>query len=192
MPENVHVCPVWVGYLLASPIRRLFHSPASILDDHLRPGMTALDLGCAMGYFSIPMAQRVGPGGRVICLDVQERMLAALRKRATKARVLSTIEPRRTAGAGLGVADLAGSVDFALAFAVMHELPDQARALLELAAALAPSGRLLIAEPRGHVSAAAFEATLGLARAAGLEVVDHPRHARSWSALLTRTSTVRA
>ena len=86
-----HVCPVWVGYLLASPIRRLFHNPQQLLEDYVQPGMTVLDVGCAMGFFSIPMAKWVGPRGRVLCVDVQEKMLRSLKKRAQKNGLLDRI-----------------------------------------------------------------------------------------------------
>ena len=48
------VCPWWLGYFLASPIRKLVHDPRSILEAYVKSGMTALDIGCAMGFFSLP------------------------------------------------------------------------------------------------------------------------------------------
>ena len=60
------VCPWWVGYLLVSPIRRWFEKPEEVLGPHLESGATALDVGCAMGYFSLPLAELVGPDGRVV------------------------------------------------------------------------------------------------------------------------------
>ncbi len=177
-----HVCPWWIGYLLASPLRRLFHDPRAIVGPHVRAGMTVLDLGSAMGYFSLPMARMVGDGGRVVCVDVQERMLQALRRRAERAGLLSRLELRLAGPRALD--DLRAAVGFALAFAVLHEIPDQGQALGALAATLASDGRLLIAEPRHHVSPAAFEATLALARGHGLTVIERP--GRGLTALLGR------
>ena len=54
------VCPVWVGYLLASPLRKLFENPRKILSQYVKEGMKVLDIGCAMGFFSLPLAQMVG------------------------------------------------------------------------------------------------------------------------------------
>lgn len=184
---ETHVCPVWIGYLLASPLRRLFHNPEAIVGPYLRGGMVALDLGCAMGFFSIPMARLVGDTGRVVCVDLQEAMLRKLEARASRAGVRSRIEARLAGPGGLGLDDLAGRVGFALASAVMHEIPDQARAIEAVAAALAPSGRFLISEPKGHVTAAAFEATLERARAAGLELLERPRRTPGHGALLGKT-----
>jgi len=61
MAEKVY--PVWVGYLLASPIRKLFQNLHKILGHYIEKGMKVLDVGCAMGFFSLPLAGMVGPMG---------------------------------------------------------------------------------------------------------------------------------
>ena len=116
------VCPWWVGYLLVSPLRRLFHNPVTILGPHVNSGMTVVDIGCAMGFFSLPLAEMVGPGGRVVCVDLQERMMRPLNRRATKAGVSDRIETRVCRAHSLGLDDLNGKIDFALAFAVVQVL----------------------------------------------------------------------
>jgi ubiquinone/menaquinone biosynthesis C-methylase UbiE len=180
------VCPWWLGYLLASPIRRWFENPQDVLGPDLKSGATALDVGCAMGFFSLPLAELVGPTGRVICVDLQERMIRSLRKRAARAGVSDRIETRVCSTSSLGLGDLEGEVDFALAYAVVHEVPDAERFLAEIADALAPGGRLLIAEPRGHVSKEALEGTTAAAAKAGLSVIDRPEIKRSRTALLEK------
>ena len=119
-----HVCPWWVGYLLVSPLRSLFQKPERILGAYVREGMTVLDAGCAMGFFSLPLARMVGEKGRVICVDMQERMIRSLEKRANKAGLLDRIETRVCAPTNLELADLEGQVDFAVAIAVVHETRD--------------------------------------------------------------------
>ena len=180
------VCPWWAGYLLASPLRRWFEKPEEVLGPHLTSGATALDVGCAMGFFSLPMAELVGPTGRVVCVDLQERMIRSLRKRAARAGLADRIETRVCSARSLGLRDLEGEIDFALAYAVVHEVPDAAPFLAEIAEALAPGGRFLIAEPRGHVSEEALEATMAAAQKAGLSVVDRPGIKRSRTALLEK------
>jgi len=81
------VCPYWVGYLLISPLRRLFHNPEEILSPFVTTGMTVLDIGAAMGFFTLPLAGMVGPNGKVVSVDVQEKMLRSLQKRALKSKV---------------------------------------------------------------------------------------------------------
>ena len=180
------MCPWWIGYLLASPLRRLWQRPDAIVGPYVAEGMTVLEPGPGMGFFTLELARRVGPSGRVVAVDVQPRMLSGLRRRALKARLLDRIEPRRAGDGGMGIGDLAGRVDFVLAFAMVHEVPDPGRFFAEVAAALKPGGHVLLAEPRGHVSEADFAATLRLAASHGLAVVSRPDVKSSRAALLAK------
>ena len=72
------VCPWWLGYVLASPLRRWLQDPAAIVAPYVREGMTVLEPGPGMGFFTLELARRVGPKGRVIAVDVQPRMIAGL------------------------------------------------------------------------------------------------------------------
>lgn len=178
------VCPFLVGYLLIFPLRRLYQNPENILRPYVSPGMTVMDVGSAMGFFSLPMAAMVGPRGKVFCLDVQEKMLLTLRKRAVKAKLEERILPRLCRPDSLDVEDLAESVDFALAFAVAHEVPDERALFADLFRALKPDAPCLVAEPRGHVSKEEFLHTLSIAEHAGFRVLEAPPVAGSHTALL--------
>ena len=178
------VCPWWLGWLLASPIRKIWQDPARILVPHVREGMTVLEPGPGMGFFTLELARRVGPAGRVVAVELQPRMLAGLRRRAERAGLAGRVVTRLARKDSLGVDDLAGTVDLVLAFAVVHELPDAARFFAELRATLAPGGVVLLAEPTGHVKPAEFEKTLGAAARAGLRREPGPAIARSLTALL--------
>ncbi len=180
------VCPYWLGYWLLNPLRRLIHNPDQILAPHVTRGMTVLDIGSAMGFFSLPLAWMVGPQGRVICVDVQEKMLHALQNRAQKAQLADRIITRVCEPAALGLADFYGQIDFALAFAVVHEVPDVPNFFQEVSNLLKPGADCLVAEPKGHVSARDFEATLVLAGHAGLTSVSHPLITWSRTALLKK------
>jgi ubiquinone/menaquinone biosynthesis C-methylase UbiE len=166
------VCPFWIGYLLASPLRKLVQNPRSILGPFVKPGMTVMDIGPAMGFFTLPMAQLLEGNGRVICVDLQQKMLDALMKRARQAQLDSFIQPRLCNNESLAIDDLADQIDFALAFAMIHEVPDPLRLFAEIAKALKKNGRLLVAEPKGHVSAREFEITVTIAREAGFSVAE--------------------
>lgn len=180
------VCPVWIGYLLLIPFRKLSQNPDKILAPHIRPGMTVLDVGSAMGYFSIPLARMVGTQGKVLCVDMQPKMLTVLRKRAVKAGVADCIATHLCTQNSLALEKFAGTVDFALAFAMVHEVPDAGKLFQEIAAALKPHARLLIAEPRGHVSDKDFAETVSMARQTGFQIVGEPKISRSHAALLEK------
>lgn len=178
------VCPVWVGYLLASPVRKLFQDPKKILGPHVREGMKVLDIGCAMGFFSLPLAEMVGPNGRVICADVQAKMIGSLAKRARKAGLSGRIETRVCPADSLGLEDLSGEIDFVLASAVVHEVPDAAGFFAQTYKVIKPAGRLLVMEPRGHVSEKDFEVAVSTAEQAGFGVLDQPKVGYSRAVLL--------
>ena len=181
-----HVCPVWVGYFLACPLRKLFQNPKKILGPYVSDGMNVLDIGCAMGFFSIPLAEMVGPGGKVICIDVQEEMLASLQKRAQKAKVSDNIEVRVCSPGSLGLDGLSDQIDFALASAVVHEVPSAKSFFSEIYGAIKPSGRSLVVEPKGHVSQEDFEVTVSHADQAGFRVIARPKVRRSRTVLLEK------
>lgn len=181
------ICPWWLGYFLASPVRRLIQDPDTILKPYLTEGMSALDLGCAMGFFSLPMARLVGDSGRVICVDLQERMIQSLLKRAQKAGLSHRIQTRTCTAESLTISDLAESIDFALAFAMVHEVPNPRDLFQEIYQALSPGGHLLFAEPGGHVSAQQFEKSLNLAKEIGLRDPQPIMIRKSHGALLKKS-----
>jgi ubiquinone/menaquinone biosynthesis C-methylase UbiE len=181
------VCPWWLGYLLLSPIRRWQYNPAQVLTPHVHAGMTVLEPGPGMGLFTLELARLVGPAGRVIAVDIQPKMLARLKRRAQKAGLLDRLDIRLAQPDSMGLKDLAGKVDFVLAFAMVHELPSVGTFFAETAAVLRPGARLLLAEPKGHVKNETFQAELAAAAGAGFRVADRPPIRRSLSALLEKS-----
>jgi ubiquinone/menaquinone biosynthesis C-methylase UbiE len=180
------VCPWWLGYLLACPLRRFSHNPAKILGPFVKEGMTVLEPGPGMGFFTLEMARLVGPSGRVIAVDVQPKMIAALRRRLAKAGLLDRVEARLVPPESLRVADLDEKVDFTLAFAVVHELPAEELFFSEVARASKPGACLLLAEPTGHVKTEDFEAELQAASQVGFVREGGPFIRRSHTALLRK------
>ncbi len=167
-----HICPYWSAWFtIDNPLRRLQHKPEKIVGPYVKPGMTVLDVGCGMGFFSIAMARMVGQQGRVIAVDLQQKMLEVLRRRAEQAGVADQIQFHRCESDRLGVD---ANVDFALAFAMVHEVSDQRRLLGEIHDCLKTGGRLMLAEPRLHVSGRAFKRTVALAGEVGFGVVEEP------------------
>lgn len=117
---------------------------------------------------------------------IVEKKRQLLQKRAQKARVSGRIEIRLCSQHRMGLQDLAEKVDFALVFAVVHEVPDPARFFAELFAAIAPSGSVLLAEPKGHVSEEEFSRTLSTATQQGFTMVKTLQIFRSRSVLLKK------
>lgn len=177
------VFPWWAGYLLISPLRRLSIDPVRLLQPYVGPGMTVLDAGCAMGYFSIPLAGMTGSGGRVICVDPQKKMLAALERRAIKKGLSDVIETRSCAFSSLFLDDLREKIDLALAFGVLHETGDKKRFVEELRSSLRPGGILIFGEPH-VVSDEEFREELRIIEQAGFVLKDKFRKGSNAIAVL--------
>jgi len=183
--KNNSVCPVWIGYSLLIPLRKLRHDPEKILKPHIKPGMEVMDYGSAMGYFSIPLARMTGDTGKVYCVDIQEKMLLKLQKRAAKYGVSSIIRALQV-GSSYNTAELSGKLDFVLLFAVLHEVPDKAGLFNDIFTMLRPGGKILFAEPKGHVTTKEFENSLLLAGKAGLRVSEEKPDLKGLCAFLVK------
>ena len=167
-----HVCPWWQAYTFDNFLRGWLYPPARTFGPYVEPGMTALDVGCGMGFNAIGLAGIVGDEGRVIAVDVQPQMLKVLEKRARRAGVDHRIQTRLCEPDAVGVEE---TVDFAVAFWVVHEVPDVRRFLSQVRSCLGPRARFLVAEPRFHVSEQAFQEMLAAGRDVGLTISDEPR-----------------
>lgn len=163
------VCPWWLGYTFLIPFRKYQHDPYKIIGPHLKRGMTVMDYGCAMGYFSIPLAKMTGSKGTVYCVDIQKKMLTKLRNRAEKHNVSAVIKTLQV-GENYNPTELKERLDFVLLFMVAHEVPDQATLFNDLYSMLKPGGKILFFEPQGHVKPDDFEKSLQLANAVGFKV----------------------
>jgi ubiquinone/menaquinone biosynthesis C-methylase UbiE len=179
-----HVCHAQHSGWLTSSVRRLFNNPRRILRGLAGPGDTVVDLGCGPGFFTLFLAEMVGESGHVVAVDIQEEMLARLRVRAEKANLSSRIQPHL---AGVDSIGLTGPADFALAFWMVHEVPDRDNFLREVAEIVRQGGRFLLVEPRAHVSKSAFADTLEAAKQAGFVPIAAPRVGLSRATVFERT-----
>ncbi|MCX7749594.1 MAG: class I SAM-dependent methyltransferase [Clostridia bacterium] len=181
-----NVCPWWLGYMLLNPLRKLIQNPDHILNRYIKQNMKVMDIGCAMGFFSLPLARLVGEQGKVICVDMQEKMIEVLLRRAVRKGLNNRLEVRICKHNSLMVNDLVNEMDFILAFAVVHEVRDKDRLFEEIRLISKSGGCLLIAEPIGHVSEKDFTSSVELAEKAGFSVVERPVIGRSNAVLLRK------
>lgn len=179
-----HTCPWWLCFTFDNPLRRLLQNPDLILRGLVQPGQTVLDIGCGMGYFSLPLARLVGQNGTVICIDIQSQMLEATRRKARKAGLDSIMRFQRCTENSLG---LTTTADFALAFWMVHEVGDQHKFLGEIKESLNPTGTLLIAEPKLHVTRADFNKTVSTALHEEFVITAEPLVPMSMAVLLRKS-----
>ena len=178
------VCPWWLCFTFDNVFRTLFHDPEQILRPYVHEGNAALDIGPGMGYFTIPMARMVGENGRVIAADIQERMLAGIKKRAVRSGLQDRIIVHLCSSHTFG---LNGTFDFILAFWMLHEVPDKNRFLAELFSLLKDNGNFLLAEPKIHTTKANFEETVRMTSQAGFTLSQNPEIFLSRCALFRKT-----
>ncbi len=132
----------------SGPDRDAWQHPAEVTDAlGLRPGNVVADVGCGSGYFTFHLAARVGPQGRVYAVDIDDKELAKIRRRAAK-ESLTQIE------AILGARDnprlSAESADAVLVVNAYHEMRDYDAMLQGLYRALKPGGLLGMIEGADH------------------------------------------
>ncbi len=180
--ENNHICPWWLTFMFDNPARKLIQSPEKLMGDLLHTGDTALDIGCGMGYFTIGMAKLVGENGRVTAVDLQKEMLAGVEKRAQRHGLADRVTLQRATPTSLGLSE---PVDFVLTFWMVHEVPNKENFLHEIKALLKPGGHYLFVEPKVHVGAKAFQATVDLAEQIGFVPVETRKVAISRAMLFT-------
>ena len=180
------VCPWWLGYLLISPLRKLLQNPEKIIAPLVHEGMTVVEIGPGMGFFTLELAKKVAASGRVIAIDIQPKMLEQLEQRAEKEKVRQRIETRLATSDSLGMTDLAEVVDLVFAYAVVHELPDDRAFFKEAFGVLKRNAALFIAEPGRHVSEERFNEELQKARMEGFEIVETGHGRQGHTALLRK------
>lgn len=183
LPSPKRVCPWWLCFTFDNPLRRFLHHPERLLGAYVGKGYQVIDIGAGMGYFTIPLARLVGPTGRVIAVDIQEKMFSVLNRRAERSGLADRITTHLAGPDSLGLPEKA---DFILAFWMVHEVPDQGQFLAQVLNLIKPGGLFLIAEPRFHVSKKRFEQTIQTAIGLGFVIKEHPGIRLSHSALLGR------
>jgi ubiquinone/menaquinone biosynthesis C-methylase UbiE len=184
MNSQTDVCSYKKAWALDNWFRKFIHNPHKIVGGYVKAGQTALDLGCGPGFFSMAMAELVGEKGKVISVDIQEEMLQMVKNKSKQQGLDSRIILHKAQSDKLGISEM---VDFALAFYMVHEVPDKRSFLNEVASHIKPEGRFLIVEPKGHVSESDFDDTLKVARSAGLKQISAPKILFSRTALLIKT-----
>ena len=130
----------------------------------IAPGQQVLDVACGTGVVARTAADLVGPGGRVVGVDLNEAMLTVAR------RVRPDVEWRRGDAGDLPVDD--GTFDAALCQMALMFFPDRAAALAEMRRVVRAGGTVAVAVPGRLEAQAAFEPFVAMAaRHAGPEAV---------------------
>jgi ubiquinone/menaquinone biosynthesis C-methylase UbiE len=110
-------------------------------------GMTVCDMGCGNGFYTLRLAERVGPEGRVLAVDIQPEMLRLMQARAAEQQRTNI---RSVLGNEVDPRLPASSLDLILCVDVYHEFSHPERMLKAMRRALKPDGRLVLVEFRAE------------------------------------------
>jgi ubiquinone/menaquinone biosynthesis C-methylase UbiE len=143
--NNHAYCPLWLAGMLDNRLRRLLHNPTKILKPYIRKDMVAMDVGCGPGVFSIEIAKLLNGTGKVIAVDMQEKMLEIIRKKTVGTALENRIVLHKCSQERVNVTQ---RVDFVLMFYMVHEVPSQEKLFDEVLPLINETGLLMIVEPK--------------------------------------------
>lgn len=131
---------------LVRPERQDEENQSLLLEQlELKPGQVICDLGCGVGYHTIPIAKRVAPEGKVYAVDIQIEMLQALSQNANHEGV-ENIESILSEQGDPKLPE--HSIDLILLVDVYHEFSDPETMLAKMQQALKPDGMIALVEFR--------------------------------------------
>ena len=165
------VCPWQLAPIIDNRLRPLVHNPQKIFAPYVDKGMTVLDVGCGAGFTSLGLAKLVGEEGLVIAADLQPKMLNIVKERAVREGLSARIRIHLCSPERIGLHE---EVDFAVAFFMVHEVPDVRTFLEEVYKILKTGGRFFITEPMIHVGLRAFQQIIREAGDVGFEIAERP------------------
>jgi ubiquinone/menaquinone biosynthesis C-methylase UbiE len=112
----------------------------------LKEGMKVVDYGCGPGRYAIPIAELVGPKGKVFAVDIQPLAIKTVKEKAAR-QGLTNIEPILVDSYDTGIQD--SSIDLVLLIDTFHQIGDRDALLREIHRILKPGGFLFM-DP-GHM-----------------------------------------
>ena len=136
--------PQFLANIVDNPLRRAIQPPDKTALRHgLRKGMKVLEVGPGNGRYTIAAAKVVGPDGLIVTIDIEEKMIKRVIKRATQENI-TNVHAEVANVYELPYED--SSFDLIYMIAVINEIPEQARALQEFHRVLKSDGVLVFSE----------------------------------------------
>lgn len=124
--------------LLEGPDRDAYQRPDQIMDAlQIGEGSVVADLGAGGGWFTVRLARRVGPNGRVYAEDIQSQMIDAIKRRMTREGLTNV---HTVLGTAVDARLPPASLDAALMVDAYHEFEEPVTLLKNVARALKPTG----------------------------------------------------
>jgi len=136
--------PASIARFIDNPLRRRIQPPAKVVNwMDIREGMHVLEIGPGPGTFTVEASKRVGENGKVFAVDIQSSVISKLNSRLQRAKIENVIA-RVASAYELPFSN--NTFDRVFMIAVLAEIPDRKRALLEMKRVLRDDGLLAIGE----------------------------------------------
>lgn len=136
--------PELLANLIDNPIRRRIQPPAEMPLRHgIKAGMNVLEVGPGNGRYTVELARRAGPTGRVVTVDIEPKMIERVGRRA-QAEGLTNLETQ--VGDVYDLPFIDGAFDAISLITVIGEIPEPGKALREFFRVLSPGGTLAFSE----------------------------------------------
>lgn len=141
------ILPPGEAHKLEQPERLTWLPPREVLASlQLHPGMNVADIGAGTGYFAVPIAREIAPGGKLFAIDLQAEMLHRFRQKLLMPDAPTNIELIEANASSTGL--VTGCCNLVLMANIWHEFEDRRAALNEAMRLLERGGRLVILDWR--------------------------------------------
>jgi ubiquinone/menaquinone biosynthesis C-methylase UbiE len=132
-----------------NPFRRLFMPPRRFVESFVAKDQAVADVGCGPGFYTLPLAERAGSGGKIYAVDSDEKAIRAVERKADELGIRSIETHVSSAGDLSFIKD--GTVDFVLAHGLLCSMAPCKRdlAVSEIKRILKRGGRAYISVAKG-------------------------------------------
>jgi len=162
--------PTFVVRFIDNPVRRRIQSPVKVVDwMGIRGGMCVLEIGPGLGTFTIEASKRVSESGKIFAIDIQPSLILKLSSRLQRAKIANVMA---TVASAFELPFSNDTLDRAFMIAVLGEIPDKKKALLEIRRVLRDDGLLAIGEILLDPDYPRRRTVIEWCRQAGFDLVD--------------------
>lgn len=110
------------------------------------PGMKVADFGAGAGFYTLPIAKRVGASGKVFALDIRKEALEVIRSKAREGRLLNIEAIWSDLEAKEGSHLKENSADLIIASNILFQVENKSSIAQEAFRILKPGGRIVLVE----------------------------------------------